>query len=65
MAQPIFFISSSKAKFDAIKPVISQLQQIELDLPEIQELDAHKVIAAKVQQAFKHHKGPILVDDTS
>ncbi|HUC20991.1 MAG TPA: non-canonical purine NTP pyrophosphatase, partial [Candidatus Polarisedimenticolaceae bacterium] len=59
------FITSSSAKFAAIKQVIPQVEQVNLDLQEIQELDPHKVIAAKVRQAFEHHKGPILVDDTS
>ncbi len=65
MIRPIFFITSSNAKFQAIKQVIPQIQQVEFDLPEIQELDPHKVIAAKVQQALHHHDGPVLVDDTS
>ena len=65
MADTIFFITSSKAKFEAIKVVIPQAQQVELDLQEIQDLDPHAVVKAKLQQAFLHHKGPLLVDDTS
>jgi inosine triphosphate pyrophosphatase len=65
LADTIFFITSSKAKFEAIQKVIPYVKQVALDLPEIQELDPRVVIQAKVQQAFMHHAGPILVDDTS
>ncbi len=34
-------------------------------MPEIQEVDAKKVIEAKLKEAYKHHKGEYIVEDTS
>ena len=41
------------------------VEQLEIDLPELQEIDPHKIIRHKIQEALKHHKGPILIEDTS
>ena len=38
---------------------------MDIDLPELQEIDPHKIIRHKLQEALKHHKGPILIEDTS
>ncbi|MFT5359690.1 MAG: inosine triphosphate pyrophosphatase, partial [Candidatus Paceibacteria bacterium] len=45
--------------------VIPGLTQLSVDLPEIQETDAKKVIEAKIKEAFKHKKGSFIVEDTS
>ena len=41
------------------------LEQFDIDLPEIQEIDAHKVVKAKLEAALAHHEGPFIVDDVS
>lgn len=61
----LYFVTGSKNKFDEVKLLIPNLIQLELDLPEIQELDAHKIIANKLSEARLHHKGEFMVEDTS
>jgi non-canonical purine NTP pyrophosphatase (RdgB/HAM1 family) len=42
-----------------------KFKQVDIDLVEIQELDSKKVLEFKLKQAFRHHKGPFFVDDSS
>lgn len=42
-----------------------KIAQVNIDLDEIQELDQQKIIEHKLAQAFKHHKGPFIVEDGS
>lgn len=63
----LYFITGSKNKFEEVKSVVGDIEQFELDLPEIQEIDAHKVITNKLfesQSALKEHKR-VIVEDTS
>jgi len=61
----LYFITGSKNKFAEVKAVLPQVEQMEMDLPEIQELDAHKIIQAKLSEALKHHTGAFMAEDTS
>ena len=61
----IYFISGNAGKVRELKAMIPYVEQLEIDLPEIQEIDSRKIIQAKVQEAFKHHKGPFVVEDAS
>lgn len=61
----IFFITGSQNKLDEAKTVIPTLQHIEIDLPEIQEMDAKEVIKAKLLEALKHKQETLVVEDTS
>jgi non-canonical purine NTP pyrophosphatase (RdgB/HAM1 family) len=45
--------------------ILPSIQQLEIDLPEIQEIDARKIIEAKLQEALKHQEGAFIVEDTS
>ena len=47
----IQFITGNKNKFAEAQKIISNLEQLDVDLPEIQEIDAKKVIEAKLQEA--------------
>ena len=60
----IFFITGNKNKLAEVHAIIKNVEQLDIDLPEIQELDPHKIIQAKVAQAFTHHAGPFIVEDT-
>lgn len=60
----IYFITGNKNKLAEVAAVIKDVEQLDIDLPEIQELDPHKIIQAKVAQAFTHHAGPFIVEDT-
>jgi inosine triphosphate pyrophosphatase len=61
----LWFITGNKDKLREVQLLIPDVQNIEMDLPEIQELDPHKVIAAKLIEARKHQRGSFLVEDTS
>ncbi len=61
----LYFITTSKGKFTEIQQVIPNLQHLDIELPEIQEIDPKKIIEAKLQSAFKHHSGEFIVEDTS
>ena len=61
----IYFITGNKNKFLEVKAILPYVEQLELDLEEIQEIDAHKIIEAKMQEAKKHHKGNFIIEDTS
>jgi inosine triphosphate pyrophosphatase len=61
----LFFITGSKNKVAEIKAVVPQVEQLEIDLPEIQSLDPHAILAAKLSAARAHHSGAFIVEDTS
>lgn len=61
----LFFVTSNKNKFVEIQNIISNLEQIEIDLAEIQDSNAHNVIRAKLKEALSHHSGQFIVEDTS
>ncbi len=62
---PLYFITSNKAKFQEAKEILPQLEQLDIDLPEIQEIDIKKVVQEKLKEAFKYHQGEYIVDDAS
>lgn len=58
-------ITGNKSKYQEMARFIPGLKVIDFDLPEIQEVDAHKVIVAKLTAAQKHAKHNYIVEDTS
>jgi inosine triphosphate pyrophosphatase len=63
----LFFITSSPHKFAEVKALLPTIEQMDMDLPEIQELDAHKIISAKLFEARMtlRHGSALMVEDTS
>lgn len=61
----IYFITGNANKFKEVKSILRDVEQLDIDLIEIQEIDAHAIIKAKLQAAFEHHQGPFIVEDTS
>ena len=61
----LYFVTGNQHKFAEAKAIFPQLKQLEIDLPEIQEIDAQKIIKAKLLQALEHKQGQIMVEDTS
>lgn len=61
----MYFITGNKNKFQELAAILTGIEQLDIDLPEIQELDSQKIIEAKVASAFTHHNGPFLVEDQS
>ena len=62
---PLYFITGSRHKFAEIKDVIADIEQVDIDLDELQDIDPKKIIDHKLKEAFKHHPGPFIVEDTS
>ena len=61
----LYFITGNVGKFIEAKSVIYDAEQIDLDLLEIQEIDARKVVEAKLREALKHNSGEFFCEDTS
>lgn len=61
----LYFITGSANKFSEVKSILSNVEQLDIDLPEIQEIDAKKIIEIKLHEAKKHHDGEFIVEDTS
>lgn len=62
----LYFITGNKNKFEEIKNILdADIEQLDIDLPEIQEIDPKKVLEVKLQEAMKHKKGDFIVEDTS
>ena len=61
----LFFITGSANKFAEVKVILPQVEQLDIELDEIQELDAHKIIAAKIFQARRNKGNTYMVEDTS
>lgn len=61
----LYFITGNKGKFEEVKAVIPEVEQLDIDLPEIQNIDPQKIIEAKLSSAFEHHEGAFIVEDGS
>ena len=62
----IKFITGNKNKFEEIQSVLDvPMERLDIDLPEIQSLDAKEVIRQKLFAAEKTGKGEYIVEDTS
>lgn len=63
----IYFITGNENKFKEAKEILNEeIKQIDLDLPEIQEIDAKKVIEAKLLEAKKSYPNhSFIVEDSS
>ncbi len=61
----LYFVTGSTHKLAEIKAIIPTIEQLEIELPEIQALDPHKVLAAKLAEARTYAQGSFIVEDTS
>lgn len=62
----IKFITGNANKFKEISAVVpGLLEQLDVDLPEIQEFDAHLIIRDKLEAARLHHDDEFIIEDTS
>lgn len=61
----IYFITGNQNKFSEAKSIIPELEQLDIDLPEIQEIDSEEIIREKLVFASSHHTGDFVVEDTS
>ncbi len=62
----ISFITGNKGKFAEVQAIIPDVHQLDIDLPEIQEIDPKKVIEAKLKEArTQYAEREFIVEDTS
>lgn len=61
----LYFITGNQNKFSEVEQLVPGIQQLDIDLPEIQDMDPKKIVAAKLLEARKHHDGIIAVEDVS
>lgn len=61
------FITGNKTKFNEVKELLKPIKitQLDINLDEIQDIDPHKIIGHKLKEAFKHHRGPFIIEDDS
>lgn len=63
----IKFITGNPNKFREVQGMLKPItvEQLNIDLEEIQSIDTAKIIKHKLRQAFKHHSGPFIIEDSS
>ncbi|HNZ86354.1 MAG TPA: RdgB/HAM1 family non-canonical purine NTP pyrophosphatase [bacterium] len=61
----IYFITGNKDKFREVQSILENVEQFDIDLPEIQEIDAKEIIKNKLHEALKHKQENFIVEDTS
>jgi non-canonical purine NTP pyrophosphatase (RdgB/HAM1 family) len=61
----IYFITGNKNKFNEFKKILPEIEQLEIDLPEIQENNAREIIKAKLLEGLKYKESELIVEDTS
>ncbi len=61
----LYFITGNKNKFAEAKSILGDVEMLDIELPEIQEIDPKKIIEAKLMSAREHKKGDFIVEDTS
>ncbi|MBT6761428.1 RdgB/HAM1 family non-canonical purine NTP pyrophosphatase [archaeon] len=61
----LYFITGNSHKFAEAKQIISDVEQVKLDLDEIQSMDPKEIIEHKLRHAMKQHKGPLFCEDVS
>ena len=62
---PLYFITGSANKFAEAKAILGDIKQLNEELPEIQEVDAKKIIKVKLDAAMQMREGELIVEDTS
>lgn len=61
----LYFITGNKGKLAEVQSILGNVEALDIDLPEIQSLDAHEIIKAKLIEAQKHQTGEFIVEDNS
>jgi len=61
----MYFITGNKNKFAEVSAILPNVKQIDIDLPEIQAIDAKEIIKAKLLEALNYKQAEFIVEDTS
>jgi XTP/dITP diphosphohydrolase len=63
--EKLYFITGNKGKLENAKAILPDVEQIDIDVCEIQELDAKKILEEKLREATKVAKGRFFCEDVS
>lgn len=63
--QEVYFVTGNSHKLREVEAILGKMRHVDLDLPEIQELEPRKVVIAKAQSALGQGYSPVLIEDTS
>ena len=63
--QEVFFVTGNAHKLREVEAILGTMRHVNLDLPELQELEPRKVVIAKAQAALAQGYSPVLIEDTS
>ncbi len=61
----LYFITGNRNKFSEVRAIIPDVMQLDINVQEIQSIDAKEVVRAKLLEASKHVGGEFIVEDTS
>jgi non-canonical purine NTP pyrophosphatase (RdgB/HAM1 family) len=61
----LYFVTGNKNKYQELQALIPKSEMLDIDLPEIQDIDPKKIIKAKLLEASKQTDSPCIVEDTS
>lgn len=62
---PLCFVTGNQGKLSEARAILGDVEAINLDLPEMQDIDARKIIEMKLAEAVKSQSGSFIVEDTS
>jgi non-canonical purine NTP pyrophosphatase (RdgB/HAM1 family) len=65
LLRSVFFVTGNRYKLAEVESVLGPMRHVQLDLPELQELEPRKVVIAKAQAALAQGYEPVLIEDTS
>ena len=61
----LYFITGNKNKFREVKSILGEVEQVDIDLPEVQDIDARIVVETKLKEALCRRKDAFILEDTS
>ena len=61
----LYFITGNKNKFTEVSAILPNVKQLDIDLPEIQDVDAREIVKAKLLEALNHRQAEFIIEDTS
>lgn len=61
----IYFMTGNQGKISEAQSILGNVGSYDVDLPEIQDVDATKIIKEKLLEGLKHKEAELIVEDTS
>lgn len=61
----LYFITGNENKFEEVKAILHNVSRLDIDLPEIQNINPKEIVKAKLLEALNHRSGGFIIEDTS